>query len=51
MSIPVNTSHYMTMTYNTFGNTLTIQSSIVIYLMCSRISLHVILCHPEAMPL
>ncbi len=49
MSYPVIKSHYMTMTYSTFGNTVTNQSSPVFCLTYSRISLSVILCHPEAL--
>ena len=49
MSFPVNMSHYMTMTYVMFGNTCIMKSSFVFYLMYSRISVSVVLCHPEAL--
>ncbi len=49
MSFAVIKSHYMTVTYVMFGNTVKNQSSPVFCLTYSRTSLCVILCHPEAL--
>ena len=39
----------MSMSYTYVGNTCDMKSSIIFYLTYSRISLSVILCHPEAL--